>query len=209
MPFPVSGQVGPTSANAADGTTLALRQGHTGEAIVQELHGRYFETMARGACFTATNQAATAVSAGVSTAYTGLLIYNPVGSNKMLVLNKLKFALSAAPAAAATIGLLQGFAATGGVTAFTTPTTIQSNQIGNLGKPVGQAYSAATIVTPTWLLDISDAFTAAAFPAPTLPIDLEGLYGILPGGFVAVGALTTVTGLGFISWEEVTLNSNG
>ena len=209
MGIQITGQVGPVAANASDGVAVVPRLGHTGELVVQELHGRYVETMARGAMFTAMNQGAQAVSAGVSTTYTGLLIYNPIGSGVLVALNKVKFALSVAPAAIATIGLISGFAATGGVTVGTTATTIASNQVGSAKRSAALAYSAATITTAAWLADLLDGFTAAALPSPTPIIDLEGAYGILPGGYIAIGALTTVTGLGSMSWEELPLNTLG
>ena len=209
MALPISGQVGPISNNANDGANTPFRQGHTGELVVQELHGRYAETMARGAMFTATNQSAQAVSAALATTYTGLLIYNPPGSGILVAINKLKFALSVAPTTTATIGIISGFAATGGVTAATTAATIASNQVGSTKRSAALAYSAATITTPVWLAELLDGFTALAFPAPTPIIDLEGAYGILPGGYIAIGALTSVTGLGSISWEELPYNVLG
>lgn len=199
------GEVGPQAGSAADGTPLIWRMGRTGDGIVSELHGRYFEQMRTGRMYSAANQAAQAVSVALATTYTGLMLYNPIGSGKILVPNKVKYALSVAPAGIATIGLLAGFSATGGVTAQTTKLTVQNNQIGNSAAGVGIALSAATITTPTWLQEMYDGFTAAALPAPTVPVDLEGLYGILPGGFIGVGVLTAVTGLGSIAWEEVDL----
>ena len=180
-----------------------LRQLAQGDVAMSELHARYFEQGRAGNMFSAASQAATSVSAGLATTYTGMLLYNPVGSGVILVPNKVKYSLAAAPAASANIGLIAGFAATGGVTAQTTRLINQSSQIGstNIGKAI--ALSAATIVTPTWLFELYDAFTAAAFPAPTLPVDLEGVYQILPGGFIAIGATTANSGLGSIVWEEV------
>ena len=139
----------------------------------------------------------------LATTYTGILLYNPVNSGKILVPLKVKFALSAAPAAVATIGLIGGFAATGGVTAQTSALGVQSSQIGNTSKGAGIALSAATIVAPTWIKQLWDGFTALTLPAPQAPVDLEGMIEILPGGFLAIGALTSVTGLGSIFWEEV------
>lgn len=201
MTVQIVGQVGPQTSG--DGTNIAFRQGKTGESIIQQLHGRYFESMYRGNIFSAANQSAQAISVALATTYTGLCLYNPVGSGKILVPLKLKWALTVAPAAIASIGLLGGYAATGGVTALTTQVTPQSSQIGNGGVGVGKVLSAATIVTPTWIQQLVDGFTAAALPAPSPVVDLEGLYGILPGGFLAIGALTAVTGLGSITWEEV------
>lgn len=207
MPLPIAGQVGPSAVNAQDGANIEFRQGHTGEMIMQQLHGRYFESMARGAMFNAANQAAQAVSANLATTYTGLLLYNPLGSGMMLVLNKHKLALTVAPAATASIGLIAGVQTT--APTGTTAVPVRSNQIGNSKTGVGIAYSAATIATPVWLTDAVDGFTAAALPSPSPMMDLEGSVGILPGGFVAMGALTAVTGLAFMFWEEVPYNPQG
>lgn len=191
--------------NSATGVRTKARAGRTGDLIVSELHGRYFEQMRSTRSFNAANQAAQAVSVALATTYTGILLYNPINSNVLIVPLKVKFALSVAPAAIAPIGLLSGFSATGGVTAQTTPLTTKSNQIGNSVTASAIVLSAATIVTPTYLAQIWDGFTAAALPAPQSPFDLEGLFGILPGGFIGISALTAVTGLGFVSWEEVDL----
>lgn len=194
--------VGPQTR--ADGVSPgAERVSRTNARVVTDAHGRYYEGMARGASFSAANQAAQAVSVALATTYTGLLLYNPPGSGKILVPMKVKYALSVAPAAIATIGLLGGFSATGGVTAQTAKLTVQSTQIGNTATGVGIALSQATITTPTWIFQLEDGATAAALPADTPPYDFEGAFGILPGGFLGIGALTAVTGLGSITWEEV------
>lgn len=188
-----------------DGASPAqgFRQGKQGDMNVSELHPRYFETGRYGNLYMAANQAAQAVSVALATTYTGLCLYNPVGSGYILVPTKVKFALSVAPAAIAPIGLIRGYAATGGVTAQTALLTPASSQIGNVSTGVGIALSQATIVTPTWAMMLADGFTAAALPAPHPGTDLEGLFQIMPGGFLAIGALTAVTGIGSIAWEEV------
>ena len=201
MQTEITGQVGPQVAQ--DGANATARQGKSAELIVQELHGRYFEQVYRGNVYSAANQAAQAVSAALATTYTGLLLYNPIGSSVILSLLKVKFALSAAPAAIATIGLISGFqtAVPTGLTAL----AVRNNQVGNAQTGVGLAYSAATINTPVWMQQLEDGFTAAALKSPTPPVDLEGSIIIKPGGFVAIGALTAITGLGSIMWEEVPL----
>jgi hypothetical protein len=203
----LEGSVGPQAKAFGDGAQSPVRLGRTGAQIVSEIHGRYYESMRSGLLFSAANQAAQAVSVALATTYTGILLYNPVASGKIIVPNKFKFALSVAPAAIATLGLLGGYAATGGVTAQTTALSVQNNQVGNSGRGVGVALSAATIATPTLLAALYDGFTAAALPGPTMATDLEGVFGILPGGFIAAYALTAVTGLGWISWEEIDMPS--
>jgi hypothetical protein len=196
----IKGQVGIQLLN--DGAEQTVRMTKLAALVVQELHGRYYEQVYRGNVYSAANQAAQASSAALATTYTGLCLFNPPNSGVNLVLNKVKWALSVAPAAISTIGLISGFSASGGVTAQTTKLTVTQNVIG--GPPGrGIALSAATIVTPVWLAQLVDGFTAAALPSPSPIVDLEGIYIIPPGGFVAIGTLTATTGLGFISWEEV------
>lgn len=203
MEVTVNGKVGPVEI--LDGTQSEIRLGRTREQVVTDAHPNYYEASSRALSYSGANQAAQAVSVALATTYTGLLLYNPVNSGKVLVPTFVKYALSVAPAAIATIGLITGYAATGGVTAQTTPITPTSNQIGNSGTGAGKVLSAATIVTPTWLMQLADGFTAAALPAPQPPTDIRGLFTILPGGFIGIGALTAVTGLGSISWEEIKL----
>lgn len=197
------GLVGPKGKALADGVSSELRLSRTGAGVITELHGRYFEQVRAGNMFSASNQAATAVSVALATAYTGILLYNPIGSGKVLVPNKVKFALSVAPVAIATLGLLAGFTTTATGVTQTTALTSQSAQVGNAARSVGIVLSSATIPTPTVLAPLWDGFTAGALGAATLPVDLEGVFGIVPGGFIGIYALTAVTGLGFMSWEEV------
>lgn len=201
------GQVGQQSLTTGATALQGFRQLPQGDMAVSELHARYFEQGRYGNMASAANQAATAISIGLTTTYTGLCLYNPLGSGVILVPNKIKFALSVAPAAIATLGLISGFAATGGVTAQTTKLVNQSSQIGAATGARGIALSAATVVTPTWLMHLEDGNTAASFPANGGPIDLEGAFQILPGGFIAIGALSAVTGLGSIVWEEVPITA--
>lgn len=176
-----------------------------GDLGVSEILPRLYALGWSGQIFSAANQAAQAVSVALATTYTGLGVYNPVGSGKILVPLKVKYAQSIAQAAAATIGLLASWAATGGVTTQTTKTLPQNGQIGNLSSGAGIGLSAATITTPTWVEQLVDANTAAVFAPPTGPFYLDGYLSVLPGGFIGVGALTAITGLGSLFWAELPL----
>jgi hypothetical protein len=68
--------------------------------------------------------------------------------------------------------------------------------------------SATLPVAPTWLQMLMGGFTAAALPStsPAL-IDVAGMWVVPPGGFIAIGALTAVTGLFSMQWEEVPILS--
>jgi hypothetical protein len=180
-----------------------------GEVGVSELMPRLYAMGWSGKIYSAANQAAQAVSVALATAYTGLGLYNPIGSGVNLVPLKVKFALSVAPAGIATLGLLAAWAAgaggtaAGAVTAFTTALAVQNGIIGNTGAGVARPVSSATIATPTWVEQLEDGFTAAALPAPTQPMYMDGHLIVAPGGFLGIGALTAVTGLGSLFWAEL------
>ena len=70
----------------ADGSLATLRGGKTGELIVSELQGRYYENSYRNNIFYAVNSAAQALSLASTTTYTGLTVANPTASGKNLVL---------------------------------------------------------------------------------------------------------------------------
>lgn len=184
-----------------DGIELPLRGDRLGAQVVSQLQARYAEAVKRGRVFSAMSQAAQAITVALATTYTGLALSNPIGNNKRLIPLQVGLALSVAPAAIAPIGLIGNRAAVDVVhTAALTPIC---TQIGNAALPSGKVDNQATIPTPVWLAALWSGFTAAALPAssPQL-IDLGGILVIEPGGFVAIGALTAVTGLWSISWME-------
>lgn len=199
----LQGQVVSAAPGARAQGSPSFMQLQLGELAVSELLPRLYALGWSGKIFGAANQAAQAVSVALATTYTGLGLYNPPGSGVNLVPLKLKFALSVAPAAIATIGLLGGWAAGGAVTAQTAKLAVQNGIIGNSGTGVGIALSAATITTPTWLEQLVDGFTAAALPSPSPPAYLDGHIALAPGAFLGIGALTAVTGLGSIFWAEL------
>lgn len=189
-----------------DGSPLTVRAGRSGELNVGDAHGRYQEAAIRGNLFLASNVAAQALSVALATAYTGLMLSNPIGNTKNLVLLGAQLALSAAPAAIASLHLIGGYSAVTQVT-HTTPLAapgIQNALLGTGQASSMKADSSATIPTPGYILPLGSGFTAAALYATTpLWIDLGGCIVLPPGGFIGWGALTAVTGFGGFLWEEV------
>lgn len=187
----------------SDGAVSSARGGRTGETITSDLHGRYFEQAARRNIFSAASQAATAWSVALNTTYTGLVLSNPAGSGVNLVPIQLAFVAQVAPAAVATIGLMTGFLSAG-LTVHTTPLLPVSTFIGS-PKGTGLVDAAATLpITPVWANHLFTVFTTLSSQVPGLS-DIGGLFIVPPGGFIAIGALTAVTGLASMSWEEVVI----
>src|SRR2546421_6056126 len=117
MATTIRGQVGP--AVLQDGTEQSWRLAKSGEGVVQELHGRYYEQSYRQGIFVAVNAASTS-SAALSTTYTGgVCISNPAGNTKNLVILKVSGALVVISAAVPTFWLAGGLGG-GGVTGHTT-----------------------------------------------------------------------------------------
>lgn len=199
MAISVELNVGPQAVAAGDGTDIASRAGRTGDQIVSELHGRYFEQARSGRMFSAANQAIQATSVGLATTYTGLVLYNPLNSGKVLSLNKVGLGITTTAAAAG--GLLGGWAATGGVSAFTTRLTTQSNQIGNAAVSSAVALSAATISTPTILQALWTINATTAIQAHF--VDMEGSFLILPGAFIGIYTNAAISAFMSMAWEEV------
>jgi hypothetical protein len=190
------------------GSTGSIRTGRTNEQIVCDSHGRYYEPASRGRVFFASNVAAQAVSVALTTTYTGLCISNPLGSGFNLALIGCQYALTVAPAGIASLHLLAGYSTTTNVT-HGTPLASPGIQGGLIGPGLGvgsvaRADSAATTVNPTYLMGVGSGFTAGALYGTTPSwIDLAGQIVVPPGGWVAWGALTAVTGFGSFSWEEI------
>ena len=193
---------------SSDGAVNPGRVDKLGAVVTTDAHGRYQEATIRGNVFSASNQAAQAVSVALATTYTGLCISNPLGNTKNLVMLGCQYALTAAPAGIASLHLIAGFSATANVThtaALAAP-GIQNGLIGTGPNSTAKADSSATIVAPGYLIPLVSGFTAAALPSMSTGwIDLGGMFIIPPGGWIAIGALTAVTGFGGFTWEEVAI----
>lgn len=204
--------VGPPSA-AANNAIVNGRSGQLGDAIVSELHGRYYETTYRGNSFLLSVSTAAAV-----TAYTGsaagtpmLALFNPVGSGRNAVINKAAVANVVAASAAGTVTFALYFGATAAITQATVVvpwsmnTQLQSGSVMTGFRNVAlTSGSAASNLIP--LASYYWATAAGAALVNNGVVDLEGSVIIPPGSYVALGgsaALTSATWVGSLQWEEV------
>jgi len=209
MALPLSVVVGGTAAQAV-GTSpsnTTLRVGATTEIIVDELHGRYYETTVRKAMFAGANLAGVTTSAAFATTYTGMCLTNPIGSTVNLVLTKVSYAPLVAQTAGLVLGIMTGYSASTAVTQ-TTPLVPLSNFV---GQPAGTGLiaSATTLpVAPTRLILLGTLLTGAITVTPTggTVVDMEGSVVIPAGGFAAfyTSAASVASSLVFgMQWEEV------
>lgn len=188
-----------------DNTLAVINLNEESHVIVAQGGGVYEHNALDGDIFYAANQTATTWSVALNTTHTGLVVYNPVTSNKNIVIIKVGFALSVAPVGIASIGLFGGYSGTGILT-HTTPLTPASTTI---GRPTGYggADAAATLVgTPTWLMPMMGGFTAGALPSTSMSVvDIGGSIIVPPGAYCGIGALTAVVGFGAIFWKEISI----
>ncbi len=193
-----TGRVG--HKDLSTGNEGELRLGFNGEAIVSGLQGRYAELSRNGLVYFVASQAATTWTIALATTYTGIVVYNPVGSGKSLSILRVGFGLSVAPAGIATMGIIGGL----GITTHTTPLTPYNAYLGG-GTGVGKGDAASTLTNaPIWMDTFMGGFTAGALPSTSPAVyDVAGLYTVPPGYYLGIGALTVVVGFASIAWTEI------
>ena len=201
-------QDSPTLKYTAGTITTAERIGPQGQLLTDSVHGAMYESSRNGTLFFAANQAATAVSVALTLTYTGLALYNPVGNNRDLIVRAVAFKPSIAIVALTVVGLMGGYVSTGAITAHTTPlvygTAIWPCNLGSTATPTALVDSAATIVAPHIIMPFcGTSLAAAALQDGANYVDMHGSIILQPGAYAAVYALTAVTGIGGIFWEEV------
>jgi hypothetical protein len=166
-----------------------------------------------GLLFCAANVSAKSVVA-VSTTATGVILYNPIGSNVNLWIVDGSFAWTTAPAAVHNIGW--AIMAPNVITPPATVTAIGSgvqcaNGSGNAGNSVAQCYDAATLGTAPVMRRIfgGAVYGSGVAESPFSIIDyVDGALGVQPGGAAVFAAVTTtLVGLGSLSWIELPVKS--
>lgn len=161
-----------------------------------------------GQLYCAANVSAKNVVA-VSTTATGVILYNPVGSNKTLYILDAAFAWTTAPAAVHNLGwaiMTPNPTTPTGLTAI--GSGVQSGQgFGNAGNSAAQAYDAATLPVAPVMRRIAGGavYGSGVGESPYSIIDyIDGALAVPPGGaFVFAAVTTTLAGIGSVSWIEI------
>ena len=210
----IQNQVGPVAGQSSigAGTQVVQRAGQMGDVIVSELQARYYENTYRRNKFYGSNGATPSITTvALATTYTGLCIYNPAGSTVNLVLDKVGYSFLVAFAAAATIGLMVGYAPAGIVTAAAAASPGASSFIGLGAAPQGKVALSATLVgTPTLHTVFGEGLTGAITTVPEgmQILDLEGSIILPPGAYAAIYT-STASGAASLAasfqWTEVAI----
>lgn len=189
-----------------DGTQITARAGRTGEVSVADAHARYQEAVMRGSVYCAANTAAQALSLGSATA-TGLILSNPAGSSKNLVILEITSYIAAAVTAVANVALFVNKNAAAATTVHTTVITPTNALIGG-STGVGLVDSAATLpAVPSLVRSIFGwSWAATSTSAFQLGVkdEVAGAIILLPGTTLSIQGVTVAHSvISSITWEEV------
>lgn len=209
MPVIVSGLVGP--AVLQDGAPSApIRQGKTGEVVVTELHGKYFEQAYRGNVFTVAQAAAGVVMTTVG-ATAAFALANPFGSGKNLSLIRIEAVIKVLPGTPV-IGYYGIYVNTAPQAAAVNGTALAAINalVGSGFQSVAKPFTTATLpATPTLFRPFEQKTTTAEAPLsppPVFAIDFDGTLLVAPGCTVSVNQdaadTSNATMVVFATWEE-------
>ena len=187
-------QVGPQESN--DGVIVKARGGRTGEQIVSELQGRYYELAYRGNLFQAYAIVTAPVVYTTAAGTGGPLIWNN-SNNTNVVLLALTFGSSVVTTVAGTLGITGN---TGQTAAPTSTTAIDSNRNLKVGGalPKSTAYRVGTPSSAgNFFIPLVSFHTGALTVDTTIPgwIDLGGSVVVPPDSWVSVAASATLSTL--------------
>lgn len=190
---------------ASDGSINPLRSGVSG-ALVTQATGKYREATQAGRIFVVANQGVVNSTAGFTSTYTGLCVYNPVGSGKNFAM--LGFGYTAAiavPTTAAVVGIM-----TGGNAEAAIEVIVPRNRLS--GGPASAAlvddavvFTADPVLEQVFCTFNKGALTAGVHHGSNW-IDLDGSLIVTPGYHCSayVSAVNAGTWMFSFMWEEYT-----
>jgi hypothetical protein len=195
--------------SARTGSAQVSKGGDYGDALVADSMARYYNMVKRGNVFFAANSAVQALSVNSATA-TGLILSNPVGSGKNLIILDCTIAIASVPGAISEIVLTGNDGGAATVT-HTAALTVRNALMGS-GAPrqssVAFADSQATIpATPTVFRTFGSylwiATAANVIGTPVIKDEVAGALVLGPGTVVSVQAVTTaISVIASMTWAE-------
>lgn len=211
----------PVSAKFTVGQTVTQNFGPSGDALVSELHGKYYNINYGGGLYYASNAAAGAAYTIFSNAgFVGLGLFNPAGSGKNLVLVRSAIGMNAQGATAASgwgYSWLPaaGAALVGTAAPISAGTAITATRGSCIAGVPGQGNSVATALSAATLSAAMAWGRAATFGTGTGAIttawgvmlyeDFDGMMIVPPNTFFALtsAVLSGITAVGTLIWEEL------
>lgn len=195
------------------GTAPPFTAGFSGGQRVNDAHARYMDAVLSGRCFVACNQAVGTLQTGLTTAQTGLGLFNPQASGKYLVILQASCVFTVAqPTTGSVYGLC---AATNTIQAVPTSQTAAVTRnclLGAAATPVATALTAGTLAAAPVAVSVmgyaaTGAITTTNMTAPFYR-EYAGNLIVAPGsylGFFSSIAPAATSFWGEIVWEELPL----
>lgn len=158
----------------------------------------------QGKGFFACNQVAKATTA-LSTTYTGLVVYNPWGSGKKLILYYANWAFTTLPTGVGGVFLSTGNTPSVAATPAGTADVIWATDGSGVSTiSVARVFTIATLpIVNVYVAPLSMCSTGTTV-AMAMPLFPEGGFVVSPGNYACVAHFTTIaTGLASFAWVEV------
>lgn len=204
MPLPLTAQPGGIpSTSLPDGTPAGLLAGKAGEAVVSELHGKYYTSNYRNRVYLSAGAAAGTTIPISSTTAPTFTLYNPIGSGVVAEVIHINVSILNATTVVSGIGigsLTQLLVAPTSVTAI----PIVSGNGLSVSNPACQLWSAATLAAAATRFYTMFSVSATSGAFPNFNYQADGTILLQPGSliFLCGTAAQTSASLNSICWSE-------
>ena len=192
MPIIYGSTVAPSNTSLGDNTNNAILAGKAGEAIVNELRGKYFISAYRNRLFSATAAGVTIplITSAVVSVFT---LYNPPGSGVNMEMVETTIGSTSATTVVNVVGWYFSTATATAAGTFTTKGTVQNMLVGGAAGQ-GQFFSSYTHSGTPTLIDIISAYGATTNANSSPPQKLHDGKLVLPPGIAMSIAMGTAAG---------------
>jgi hypothetical protein len=194
----------PGAASIADSTATAQLGGKQGDALVSELHGKYYTAAYRGRVFIGQTTTAGTTIPIITTTTATFALYNPLGSgvNVELISCDVMGTTTTVGSGAIGLGVVTGLTLAPTSLTALTPIPIP---IGAGGVPQAKLYAQAVLAAATTSFIPLFAATAALGVVPVWHTDFDGKMILAPGTLVFLAGTAAQTGNPTVSrfdWAE-------
>jgi hypothetical protein len=173
----------PGAASIADSTATAQLGGKQGDALVSELHGKYYTASYRGRLFIGQTTTAGTVIPIITTTTATFALYNPLGSGVNVELISCDIAATTVTAVVSAIGLGVVTGLTLAPTSLTALTPVPI-PIGAGGVPQAKLYAQAVLAAATTSFIPMFGVSVVTGVLPLLHYDFDGRVILAPGSLV-------------------------
>ncbi len=202
-------RVGPVIGGT--GTAAPFTAGITGGQRTLDAHARYMDAVLQGNVYVACNQAIGTLQTGLTTAQTGLGLFNPQSSGKRLVIWSASCSFTVAqPTTASVYGLCAATNTIQAVPTSQTAAVVRNARLGANAVSAATALTAGTLaVAPVAVSILGVAMTGAITVVtmqPSFTREYAGALIVEPGtylGFFASVAPAATSFWGELVWEEI------